>query len=62
MKHLNTFFEAAGFILLVAAAYTVESGLALLVAGVGLIALANAPEGTSRHFEDRRAARDVFDG
>lgn len=40
---LDTLLEIIGFVLVVAAAYTVAFGLALLVAGVGFIVLANAP-------------------
>jgi len=36
--------ELVGFILVVGAAATVSAGLGLLVAGVGLIVAANAPE------------------
>lgn len=40
--------EIIGFLLLVAAATTVGIGLALLVGGVGLIALANTPDRPER--------------
>ena len=45
---MKDLLEATGFLLIVTAAYTVALGLALLVAGVGLIALANAPETTRK--------------
>lgn len=41
---LLTLIELAGFALLVAAAATVSAGLAMLVAGVLLVAYANRPE------------------
>ncbi len=40
---MKNVLEVAGFLLIVAAALTVGVGLALLVAGVGLVVAANAP-------------------
>ncbi len=41
---LRTVAEIVGFLLVVAAASTVSVGLALLVAGLGLLLAANSPE------------------
>ena len=41
---LNAALELVGFALLVAAAATVSAGVAMLVAGVLLVAYANRPE------------------
>lgn len=53
---MNDLLEMLGFVLLVMAAATVAPGLALLVAGVGLILIANLRPARPKPPPDKEAA------